>query len=35
MSDDFIDSYIALKTSEVSQYRAATHPLEYQMYFGI
>lgn len=35
MSDDFIDSYIALKTDEVSQYRAATHPLEYQMYFGI
>ena len=35
MCDDFIDGYIALKMKEVSQYRAATHPLEYQMYFGI
>ena len=34
-SDDFIDSYIALKMGEVTKFRAATHPLEYQMYYGI
>jgi len=33
MSDDFIDSYIALKMKEVTQFRMATHPLEYQMYY--
>lgn len=30
MSDDFIDGYIALKMQEVTKFRAATHPLEYQ-----
>jgi glutamine synthetase len=35
MSDDFIDSYIELKMGEVTKFRAATHPLEYQMYYGI
>ncbi len=35
MSDDFIDSYIDLKMGEVTKFRAATHPLEYQMYYGI
>ena len=35
MSDDFIDAYIALKMQEVTKFRAATHPLEYQMYYGI
>jgi glutamine synthetase len=34
-SDDFIDSYIALKMQEVTKFRAATHPLEYQMYYAI
>ena len=34
MSDDFIDSYIALKMQEVTKFRAATHPLEYQLYYG-
>ena len=34
MSDDFIDGYIALKMQEVTKFRAATHPLEYQMYYA-
>jgi glutamine synthetase len=34
-SDDFIDGYIDLKMQEVTRFRAATHPLEYQMYYGI
>ena len=34
-SDDFIDGYIALKMGEVTKFRAATHPLEYAMYYGI
>ena len=35
MSNDFIDAYIALKMKEVTAFRAATHPLEYQMYYSI
>jgi glutamine synthetase len=34
-TDDFIDAYIALKMKEVTAFRAATHPLEYQMYYAI
>ena len=34
MNDDFIDSYIAVKMQEVTKFRAATHPLEYQLYYG-
>jgi len=34
-SDDFIDGYIDLKMQEVTRFRAATHPLEYQMYYGL
>jgi len=34
-SDDFIDAYIELKMGEVSRFRAATHPIEYQMYYSI
>ena len=34
-SDDFIDAYIKLKMKEVTAFRAATHPLEYQMYYAI
>ncbi|MGE8213369.1 MAG: glutamine synthetase, partial [Stenotrophomonas sp.] len=34
MSDDFIDAYIALKMKEVTAFRAATHPLEYQLYYA-
>ena len=35
MSDDFIDAYIALKMGEVTKFRAATHPLEYQLYYAL
>jgi glutamine synthetase len=34
-SDDLIDGYIDLKMQEVTKFRAATHPLEYQMYYSI
>jgi glutamine synthetase len=34
-SDDLIDAYIGLKMGEVTAFRAATHPLEYQMYFSL
>ncbi|MDZ4813618.1 MAG: type I glutamate--ammonia ligase [Pseudomonadota bacterium] len=34
-SDDMIDAYIDLKMQEVTKFRAATHPLEYQMYYSI
>ena len=34
-TDDFIDAYIGLKSKEVTSFRAATHPLEYQMYYTI
>lgn len=32
--DDFTNGYIDLKMSEVTRYRAATHPIEYQMYYS-
>ena len=35
MCDDFIDGYIALKMQEVTKFRAATHPLEYQLYYSL
>jgi glutamine synthetase len=35
MGDDFIDAYIALKMQEVTKFRAATHPLEYQLYYTL
>ena len=34
-SDDFIDAYIETKMAEVTRFRAATHPIEYQMYYSI
>ncbi|MBS0194648.1 MAG: type I glutamate--ammonia ligase [Proteobacteria bacterium] len=34
-SDDFIDAYIGVKMGEVTAFRAATHPLEFSMYYGI
>jgi glutamine synthetase len=34
MDDDFINAYIALKMQEVTAFRAATHPLEYQLYYA-
>ncbi len=35
MNDDFIDAYIALKMQEVTRFRAAVHPLEYQLYYAV
>ena len=35
MNDDFIDAYIGLKMQEVTKFRAATHPLEYQLYYTL
>jgi glutamine synthetase len=34
-SDDLIDGYIDLKMQEVTKFRSATHPLEFQMYYAI
>ena len=34
-NDDFIDAYIGVKMQEVTRYRSATHPLEYQMYYAL
>ena len=34
-TDDLIDAYIATKMKEVTAFRAATHPLEYQMYYAV
>ncbi len=34
-SDDFIDAYINVKMKEVTRFRAATHPLEFEMYYSI
>ena len=34
MTDDMIDGYIELKMQEVTKFRAATHPLEYQLYYA-
>ena len=34
-TDDFIDGYIDVKMAEVTRFRAATHPLEFAMYYAI
>ena len=34
-SDDFIDAYIETKLVEVTRFRAATHPVEFAMYYSI
>ncbi|HET7663174.1 MAG TPA: type I glutamate--ammonia ligase [Rhodanobacteraceae bacterium] len=34
-NDDVIDAYIKVKMREVTDYRASTHPLEFQMYYGL
>lgn len=34
-SDEWIDSYIALKMEEVNLYRMTTHPIEMQMYYSL
>jgi glutamine synthetase len=33
--DDLIDAYIALKMEEVTRFRMATHPIEFDMYYSI
>jgi len=33
--DDLIDAYIALKMEEVTRFRMATHPVEFDMYYSI
>ena len=35
MSDDQIDSYIALKMEEVEAYEMAPHPIEFKMYYSV
>ncbi len=32
-ADDFIDSYIALKMSEVERFEMTPHPIEFEMYY--
>ncbi|WNJ96858.1 glutamate--ammonia ligase [Vibrio ruber] len=34
-SDDFIDSYIALKSDDVTRINMTTHPLEFDMYYSV
>ena len=33
MDDDFIDSYIELKTEELLRYEITPHPVEFDMYY--
>ena len=33
--DDLIDAYIALKMEEVTRFRMATHPVEFDMYYSV
>ncbi|GLT20359.1 glutamine synthetase [Vibrio zhanjiangensis] len=34
-SDDFIDSYISLKSQDVAQVNMTTHPLEFELYYSV
>ena len=34
-SDDFIDSYIDLKSQDVAQVNMTTHPLEFELYYSV
>ncbi|KDM92146.1 glutamate--ammonia ligase [Photobacterium galatheae] len=34
-SDDFIDSYIALKSKDVERINMSTHPLEFDLYYSV
>ncbi|EKB1972066.1 glutamate--ammonia ligase [Vibrio parahaemolyticus] len=34
-SNDFIDSYIALKSKDVERINMATHPLEFELYYSV
>ena len=33
--DDLIDGYIELKMEEVTRFRMATHPVEFDMYYSV
>jgi len=33
-SDDFLESYIALKEEELTKFRMTTHPIEFEMYYA-
>jgi glutamine synthetase len=33
--DDFIDSYIELKMTEVARYEMTPHPVEFEMYYSL
>jgi glutamine synthetase len=33
-SEDFLESYIALKTEELTRFRMTTHPVEFDMYYA-
>jgi glutamine synthetase len=33
-SEDFLESYIALKNEELTRFRMTTHPVEFDMYYA-
>jgi len=33
--ENFLESYIALKSDEVTRFRMTTHPLEFDMYYSL
>ena len=33
-SEDFLESYIALKNDELTRFRMTTHPVEFDMYYS-
>ena len=34
-TDAYLDAYIELKMSEVTRFRMATHPVEFDMYYTL
>ncbi|RZI66628.1 MAG: glutamine synthetase, partial [Variovorax sp.] len=34
-TDSYIDAYIDLKMQEVTRFRMATHPVEFDMYYSL
>jgi glutamine synthetase len=34
-SDSMLDAYIELKMTEVTRFRTATHPVEFDMYYSL
>jgi glutamine synthetase len=34
-SDSMLDAYIELKMAEVTRFRTATHPVEFDMYYSL